>query len=236
MSKGPRKIPHPVFEDIEVFQGISSEDLADLASRFHCREFSQGEFLFLEGQPANVYYLVAEGRVKILQNSIEGFQIFLHILGPGELLGALPTLGEGTYPATAEALEDLVTFAIEAEAFETVLHEYPSVTRRLLRFATRKLQETHARLREMATERVERRIARTLGRLAAQIGKKVPDGILLEAPLSRQDLAEMCGTTLFTMSRTLKAWERKGWLRAGRTKIIILQPHALTTLAEDLPQ
>ena len=87
----------------------------------------------------------------------------------------------------------------------------------------------------MATERVEQRIARTLARLANQIGRQTETGILIDAPLTRQDLAEMTGTTLFTVSRTLKAWERDGILEVGREKVTIADPHRLVVLGEDLP-
>jgi CRP-like cAMP-binding protein len=96
------------------------------------------------------------------------------------------------------------------------------------------LQASHEKLREMATERVEQRIARTLARLANQIGKQTEAGILIDAPLTRQDLAEMTGTTVFTVSRTLKSWEREGILQVGREKVTITNPHRLVVLGEDL--
>ena len=190
----------------------------------------------MENEPARVYFLIAEGRVKITQTSADGFQVILHVLGPGDLVGALPTLGEENYPASAEALSDLVTFSIDSPSFDELLLEQPPMALNLLRFAAGKLQATHARLREMATERVERRIAHTLGRLASQVGNRVEQGILLDAPLSRQDIAEMSGTTLFTVSRTLKKWERQGYLSSKREEVIITNPHELAVIAEDLPQ
>jgi CRP-like cAMP-binding protein len=232
---GSERRPHPAFFAAQVFQGLSQEALIQVSSHFHRREVPAGEILFLEGEPARVYYLIAEGRVKVLQNSPEGFQIILHVLGPGELVGALPTLGEGNYPATAEALDALTLFTVSAPDFEAVLESHPRVTRNLLRFATKKLQETHARMRELATERVERRIARTLGRLVSEFGRRTEEGILLDAPLSRQDLAEMCGTTVYTVSRTLSEWERRRWVETGRTTVVIRDPHALAVLAEDIP-
>ncbi|HLF29060.1 MAG TPA: Crp/Fnr family transcriptional regulator [Anaerolineae bacterium] len=226
---------HPVFNQAEVFRGLAAAQLAEIAARFSARTFERGALLFLEGDPAQTYYLIAAGQLKILQTSAEGNEVILHLLGPGELVGALPTLGEGAYPASASALSDVTVFAISAADFEGILSRYPAVARNLLRFAARQLQATHHRLRELATERVERRIARTLSRLAAQIGRRESEGIVLDTPLSRQSLAELTGTTLFTASRVLKEWERRGILRVGREQVTILQPHALTVIAEDLP-
>ena len=105
----------------------------------------------------------------------------------------------------------------------------------MLRFATRVVQTSHNKIRELSTERVERRIARALSRLASQLGRQTEEGILLDFPLSRQDLAEMTGTTVFTVSRTLKAWERLEILQLGRERIVIAAPHELITIGEDLP-
>lgn len=227
---------HQVFRTAWIFNGLSVDATTHIASRFRRREFPKDTFLFHEQEPARTYYLIAEGQVKITQTSASGFQVILHVLGPGDLVGALPTLGEGSYPASAEVISDLTAYSIGASLFDSLLHEYSILALNLLRFTTGKLQATHRRLREMSTERVERRIALTLGRLASQVGNRVEEGILLDAPLSRQDLAEMCGTTLFTVSRTLKNWEREGWIIAGREEIIITRPHSLAMFAEDLPQ
>jgi CRP-like cAMP-binding protein len=219
-----------------ILAGIHPAEVHDILSRFHLRRFDRETRLVHEGDPADTYYLLVEGQVKILQTSAEGFEVILHILGPGDLVGALPNLTDGTYPASAVALSNVVAYAIASQAFDALLEEHTRLAVNLLRFAAERLRASHARLREMATERVERRIARTLGRLASQIGRRTPEGITLGTPLSRQDLAEMCGTTLFTVSRTLKQWERDGILRAGREQVTILDTHALVAIGEDLPR
>ena len=98
-----------------------------------------------------------------------------------------------------------------------------------------RIQVLQDRLREMATERVERRIANTLLRLARQTGRKTPEGVQIDLPLSRQDLAELCGTTLYTVSRTLSRWEMDGIVEAGRERVVIRAPHRLVMIAQDLP-
>lgn len=226
---------HPSYSHAQLFSDLTEPDLKKAAAHFSTREFERGSFLFLEGEPAQTYYIILEGQVKILQTSVEGFEVIMHVLGPGELIGALPTLGEGDYPASAQAMTDLVAGAISASEFEGLLESHPSIVRNLLRFATRVIQASHRRLRELATERVERRIARTLSRLAGQLGRKSETGIRIDAPLSRQDLAEMTGTTVYTVSRTLKEWERQGVLLAGREEVVITDPHRLIAIGEDLP-
>jgi CRP-like cAMP-binding protein len=219
----------------ELFGGLPKADLGEIATSFRPHWYPPQSMLFCEGQPALTYHLVSHGKIKITQVSAEGEEVILHVAQSGQVIGALPTLGEGTYPASAQALDESLTLAASAEAFEAIMREYPAVARRMLLFATRQLQVAHRRLREMATDRVERRIARTLTRLASQLGRKQGTSIEIEAPLSRQDLAELSGTTIYTVSRTLKAWQRQGLLRAYRKKLVILDPHGLVTVAEDLP-
>jgi CRP-like cAMP-binding protein len=234
MPEEERSTPQ-AFSHAKVFSNLSKETLADIAKRFKAREYQRGDILFIEGEPARTYFIIGEGQVKVFQSSADGFEVILHVLGPGELVGALPTLGEGTYPASAQAFTDLVAYSISSEAFDLIIDEHHIVAANLLRFATRVLQASHEKLREMATERVEQRIARTLARLANQIGRQTEAGILIDVPLTRQDLAEMTGTTLFTVSRTLKAWERQGILKVGREKVTITDPHRLVVFGEDLP-
>ena len=226
---------HPAFARARIFDGLAGPDLERLSAWFHPRRFPPDATLLHEGDPATAYYLLAEGQVKILQSTAEGDEVILHLMEPGDLVGALPNLGERTCPASAVALTEVLAFAIDPERFEVVLEQHPRVAVNLLHFAAARLQAAHTRLRELATERVERRIARTLCRLAAQIGRRTPQGVELAAPLSRRDLAEMSGTTLYTVSRTLKAWERQGLLRAGRERITVLNTHGLVALADDLP-
>ena len=92
--------------------------------------------------------------------------------------------------------------------------------------------ELQERLKELQTQRVERRVAHVLGRLVVQAGRRTAEGIEIDFPITRQDLAEMTGTTLHTVSRTLSEWETA----SRRQKVVILRPHALVSIAEDLPE
>jgi CRP-like cAMP-binding protein len=224
------------FLQAELFAGLSHDDLLEILGRFKTAHFESGETILRQGEPAIAFYLVAKGKVKVVQTSHEGLEVILHIFKPGGVIGALPSLGRGTYPASAITLEPATTYFIGQDEFERLMIDYPTVTHHLLTFATRMLQSAHRRLRELATERVERRIALTLVRLTRQLGREQGGRLIIEAPLSRQDLAEMSGTTLYTVSRTLKKWERQGVLLSDRKRVEILNPHQLIAIAEDLPE
>ena len=223
------------FARAPVFAGVGESDLHLIADLFHPHHYARDEALFHEGHRAHAYFLLAEGRIKIVQTSPEGLEVILHLLGPGDLAGALPNLDDGTYPGSALALDDVVALAITPREFEDLLVQHPRVAINLLHFAAGKLRAVHSRLRELSTERAERRVARTISRLAAQIGRRTEDGVLLDAPLTRLTLAELSGTSLFTVSRTLKEWERQGLLLVGRERVVVVDTHALATLADDLP-
>jgi CRP-like cAMP-binding protein len=97
-----------------------------------------------------------------------------------------------------------------------------------------RMHEVQERFRELATQRVAQRLARALLRLVRQAGRRTAEGVVIDLPLSRQDLAEMTGTTLFTVSRTLSAWEAAGVVAVGRERVVVVHPHRLVEIAEDL--
>jgi len=226
---------HSALRQAKIFTALNDSDVGELSRYFHLRELEDNSFLVHEGEPAKTFFILIEGQVKIMQTSAEGFEVILHILGPGDIIGALPAIGEGTYPASALTIGAAVVATIAAAEFNLLLDRFPQLTKNLLRFATRVVQSSHRKIRELATERVEHRIARALCRLADQLGREVEAGILLDFPITRQDLAELTGTTVFTVSRILNEWERQGVLALGRERIVIVSPHRLVEIGEDLP-
>ena len=117
---------------------------------------------------------------------------------------------------------------------DSLMERFPSIAIKALELLGEELADIRSRYQELATERVERRVARALLRLVGQAGTKTEGGVLIDFPLSRQDLAELTGTTLHTVSRILSSWEHKGIIESGRRRIVICQPHGLVTIAEDL--
>jgi CRP-like cAMP-binding protein len=175
------------------------------------------------------------GRAKLCQIAADGQQVNLRTLNPNQLFGAVGTVdASATYPACAQALEDSSALAIRSDQFRKLIEERPHLSFGLMKLMTGYIAEMQNRYREMVTEKVEQRIARVLLRLAAQSGRKVEQGTLIDLPFSRQDLAEMAGTTLYTVSRTLSAWEKQGWITTGRERVTLTNPHAIVRLAEGM--
>lgn len=217
------------------FRDLSPEELNQVVATAHMRSVERERFLFQQGDPATTLYVVTAGQARLLQLAPDGNQVLLNYVSVGEMFGGIAFLGEGIYPVTAQAVSDCTTATWDGETMARLMEGYPRLSLNAMQHMAVRIQELQDRLRELATERVERRIANTLVRLAQQTGKKTEEGVLIGLPLSRQDIAEMTGTTLYTVSRTLSRWEQEGIVDAGRERVLIRFPHKLVAIAEDLP-
>lgn len=222
-------------QQVGLFEGIALDDLTSIGRAAARRRVAAGAFLFHQGDPAAALYIPVQGRLKLTQVTPEGHEVILRYVGPGEMTGATAIFGETQYPASAEAMGDVEVLGWDEPAIVQLMARYPRFTANLLHLLSQRIQELQDRLREMSTERVERRIAHALLRLVAQLGRKAEHGVLIDLVLSRQDLANMTGTTLYTVSRVLTRWEEDGLIESGRERILIKQPPRLVTIAEDLP-
>ena len=223
---------------VSVFREASDADLELFVSNSIMRTIEEGEFFFLQGDPANYFYILISGKAKLIQSNPAGQQVNLRTINEWQMFGAVGAVREeALYPATAQALEHSTALAIESSFLHEALKTRPYLNFGLMQLMTGYIQEMQERYREMATERVERRIALTVLRLAAQIGERVAgDETMVELPLSRQDVAEASGTTIFTVSRVLADWERRGLVETGRERVLIRSPHRLVQISEGLDQ
>jgi CRP/FNR family transcriptional regulator, nitrogen oxide reductase regulator len=218
---------------VSVFQNATDDDLKLIAEHSILRSIEEGEFFFFQGDPAVYFYILISGRAKLMQTSPAGQQVNLRTISEWQMFGALGAIRENaTYPATAQALEHCTALAVKSDYLKELMQTRPYLSFNLMQLMTTYIQEMQERYRELATEKVERRIARVLLRLAAQMGTKKDSGI--ELTFTRQDLAEMSGTTLYTVSRVLSDWERQGLVEAGRERVLIRNPHGMVSIAEEL--
>jgi CRP-like cAMP-binding protein len=200
------------------------------------QSLESGDLLFRQGEAASVFYLLQHGRMRLVQHTPEGKDVTLTTFSEGDLIGLIVALNGDPYPATAEALERCEVLALQGDLMWEIMTQHAPLAVRVVQMLAARLHEAHERIRELSTERVQQRLARSLVRLAHKVGVSQADGsIYLNMRLSRQDLAQMNGTTLETVSRTLTAWQREGLLEAGREQITLLKPEALIAIADDLP-
>jgi len=223
---------------VSVFKDATDDDLKLFVENAVLRMVEEGEFFFFQGDPAVYFYVLVSGRAKLLQSNPAGQQVNLRTINEWQMFGALGAVRpDAAYPATAQALEASSALAIKSEFLHDAMQTRPYLNINLMQLMTDYIMEMQQRYRELATERVERRIALTVLRLASQVGVRTPDEkTMIELPLSRQDVAEASGTTVFTVSRVLADWERRGLVDAGRERVLIRNPHGLVQISEGLDQ
>jgi CRP-like cAMP-binding protein len=220
---------------VVVFENATDDDLKLILQNSITRSIEESSFFFFQGDAAEYLYILTGGQVKLMQSNPNGQQVNLRTIYPWQMFGALGAVrAEATYPASAHALEDSTALAISSKFLHSMLETRPYLSFDLMKLMTSYIQEIQARYRELATERVEQRVANALTRLAGQSGIKSRKEAGIELSFSRQDVAEMTGSTLYTISRLLSEWERQGIIKTGREKIIILKPHGLVRIAEGL--
>jgi CRP-like cAMP-binding protein len=216
---------------VDVLRHATAAEVRALARLGLPRAVEEDGFFFFQDDPAEQVFILLQGRVKLCQITPEGQQVNLRTIAPYQVFGAVGAVRpDATYPACAQALEDSVALVIPSADFQRILSANPALMFDLMTMMTDYIREMQDRYREMVTEQVEQRIARVVVRLAGQLGRRTPAGI--ELIFSRQDLAEMAGTTLYTVSRVLSGWEKRGLVLTGRERLVITQPHALMQVAE----
>ncbi len=217
------------------FTGLSEAELQAVIQAAQRRCIKPNAFIFHQGDPALAFYILIPGEVKLTQVTPEGHQVLVRFVGPGEGFGIIAALSNAVHPLSAQVVTDCLALVWNSEAMVRLMERFPRLALNALRMVSERHQELQKRYLELATERVERRVAHTVLRLAQQSGQKAEGGVLIDLPLSRQDLAEMTGTTLYTVSRIVSRWGEQGFIEAGREWLLIRNPHSLMIIAADLP-
>jgi len=217
---------------LSLFEGIEPAGLEQILANARSQRCAKDEAIFEQGEKAHSFFLLLDGHVRVVKTTPEGQQVIVRYISAGELLGIAHALGLTAYPASAIAAVDCVVLSWPGQLWSEFSARYPVFGAGTYKTVGSRLQEAHNRVVEMSTAQVEQRVAHTLLRLANQTGKKTVEGVLIDFPISRQDIAEMTGTTLHTVSRLLSAWEARGLVRSGRQKVTIVEPHKLFVLAE----
>jgi CRP-like cAMP-binding protein len=199
------------------------------------RSMEAGEYYFWQGDRATHAYVLLEGRVKMQQVTANGLQIVLRIMSPGDTFGGVAYLDPPDgYPASALAAEDSLAMAWSRKTLLRMAAVDTRLAQNIMHLMYGTISELQIRQQSLVASRVEQRIARVLLKLAAQCGVQTADGVLINLPISRQDVAEMSGTTLYTASRIMREWARQGWLDLGRERVLLRRPHQLVQIADDL--
>jgi CRP/FNR family transcriptional regulator len=217
------------FEAIPVLATLKAEDRAALAALCQLQAFEKGEKIFEEGEPADKIYFLFVGRVKIVKSTPDR-DLIIEILGPGEPVGTVAAFERRPFPATAVAIEPCGVLAIPEREFFSLIERRPEITRRLLAGLTLRLITLNKRLADM-TGSVEYRAARLFTTLAERMGRREKDGVSIPLALSRQEIADLVGTTVETAIRVMSRWQKEGLVETDKSGFLIRNPEALSQIA-----
>jgi CRP-like cAMP-binding protein len=227
----------PTAEDLlrttPIFSRLTPDDRRKIAAVAAVREFGRGDTIFEQESASDAFYAITSGRVKIFKMMPNGKDVILEVFGPGDPLGAVAAYLDRPFPASAAALEDTTCVVIPRADFFRLLEQHPSLVRGLLLGFTTRLVELTNRLAELTGGRIEPRFARLFMKLADEMGHAEHGGIFVQLQLSRQELADMTGTTIETCIRIMSRWGKEEIVRTEKDGFVVLARAALESIARE---
>jgi CRP-like cAMP-binding protein len=213
-----------------LFSGLSKDECLEIASCARARSFARNELLFAQGQSARNLVMIQTGSVKLSQLSSGGNEVILWMTGSGDPVGIPTDSSPCSHTCSARAMEQCQTLVWEYSRLQSLMAEYPQIGKNVSQILSKRLTELQERFREVATEKVAQRLALELLRLVKQVGKPAKGG--MEVSLSREELAQMTGTTLYTISRLLSKWGEEGFVLPQREAVVVLDSRRLGQVSE----
>jgi CRP/FNR family transcriptional regulator, nitrogen oxide reductase regulator len=210
-----------------VFSALNENELQDMVSLVKERRLVPDEVIFWEDDPSDWFYIVLRGKVKVTKMTSAGKEIILSFFGPGEIIGEVAVFENKPYPATAQSVIESRLISIRKSDFLNFLLKHPEVSLKIIGVLSGRLRESQSRLRDLAGEKVEQRLARLLLMLSSKLGSTLP--------FTRQELSDMTGTTTETTIRVLSQWKNRSIIRSVRGEIIIADESKLKLIAEGPP-
>jgi CRP/FNR family transcriptional regulator, nitrogen oxide reductase regulator len=217
-------------QHVPLFLNISPPECREIVSAGREKEFSRHQTIYLEGDPIRQIILLKSGCVKNVQLGENGSEVILRLIGPGEVVGTVGLCTQDRHGSTAQALSACEALVWDAGVFENLSQRFLALRRNTTRILCKRLEEIEERFREISTEKVASRLSREIVRLLHQVGYRVNGATKIS--LSREELAQLTGTTLFTVSRLLSEWDQRGIVRARREAVLVQNPQALVGLFE----
>lgn len=218
-------------KDIPIFNTLTSPDQKEISPYLLPATYRKKETVFSEGDPSEWFYIVKKGKVKITKLSTEGKELILEIIQPLEFFGGVAVLRGFPYPANAVAMENTEVIRIARKNLLKIMDRFPNLMYCMATNIGERIKGSHEALKSIALEKVESRMASLLMKLADKAGRQTPEGLLIDMKLTKQDLAEMVGTTVETSIRTMSKFSKAGILHSRSGKIVITDIERLKSLA-----
>ncbi len=216
-----------------IFSKLREDEIKDIAGRFQELSFKKDDSIFWEGDPSDWLYIVSEGQVKIVRHTGSGKDVIIEVVPPGEIFGGVAVLDKKPYPASALSMGRTEVIRLQRKSFLLLLDEYPGIAIESIKHFGERLRDAHDMLRSIAVERVEKRIATLLLKLSEKAGIDEGGYRKIDIYLTRQDIAEMVGTTVETAIRTMSRFTKDGIIRTADGKIVIIDGRALREIVDE---
>jgi len=217
---------------LPVFRGLSPEEQRQIAALATVREYKRGDHIWREGESAEALTLIVRGRVKVVRETGGAGDVIIEIFGEGEPVGAIAVYNYMPYPAGAVCLEPVTLLSIPRRDYFELLDRHPEVARALIRELTKLVLALARKVQEMRGQRVEVRIAQLFLTLAERMGKETRAGVEIQIHLSRQEIADLVGTTVESAIRVLSRWGRERLVITGENRFVIPSRERLHAVVE----
>lgn len=216
---------------LPMFRGLSPRDQSRVAELASIRDYPRGDYLWREGDQAEALTIIVRGRVKIVRHAEAG-DVILEIFGTGEPVGAIAVYNYIPYPASAVSMEPTSLLLLPRREYFELLDRNPEFARAIIRELTRLTIALVRKVQDMRGTRVETRIGQLFLTLADRMGRETSEGMEVPLQLSRQEIAELVGTTVETAIRVMSRWGREGLLVTGQRRFVIPSRERLQTAVE----
>ena len=226
-----KKLDESLLTDLPPFRRLTRPQIREILDAAQALRFDPGVAVFSEGEAVERFFLLLDGHIRVIRTTPGGDQIIALHIAPGQLFGIGAALGRTTYPATAMTADDCIALCWPNQLWPDFISRYNGFATETYKTVGERVGEMNNRIVELATQQVEQRVACAILRLINQMGQKVEGGIEVGFPITRQNISDMTGTTLHTVSRLLSAWERDGIVMSERRKITVTAPHRLVMLS-----
>ncbi|MEA3335470.1 MAG: Crp/Fnr family transcriptional regulator [Chloroflexota bacterium] len=216
----------------DLLKGLTSEECMVFVDAGKLRHAPPGTFLFHQEDSVDACFFMLTGRVRLAQLTPGGKQVIVDIISPERYFGLFVAIAGMTHPVSAETIEDSTVYCWETETVRELMLQFPRVALNSVELIAKRFVRLQGRVQKLATERVEQRVAHTLLDISRFVGKEIENGAMIDLALSHQDLAEMAGTNIYSVSRVLRKWEHDDIVSIGRQRILLRNPDHLRLLVE----
>lgn len=210
-----------LLKNTTLFSSLSPQELSVVSSLFIEEGFDKDEFVLTEGEPPTWLCIVKEGNIKMVKHSTSGREMIISVMTAGDVIGEVAVFDGGPYPASAQGMRNGIILKLSRRDFISLLKKYPSVALEIIGDLGRKLRGALNVARELRGERVEGRIAMVLLKLARKVGTPVEGGVLLTIPFTRQNIADMVGSTIETTIRVISRFKKEGMVKDSKGRMTL---------------